>query len=57
MRFQNIPASYVPSLGAIIDSGAYETDGQVVKRGENFVLSETHIVNPTLSNGFRCRYL
>ena len=50
------PGNYLPPLGPILDGGSFGNDGNIINLGENFVLSETHVFTPTLSNEFRFGY-
>ncbi len=50
------PAYDPPPLGNILDGGTFGNDGNIINLGENFVLSETHEFNASLSNEFRFGY-
>jgi hypothetical protein len=50
------PAYDPPPLGNILDGGTFGNDGNILNLGENFVLSETHEFNASLSNEFRFGY-
>ncbi len=57
--YLNEPGSRTPPLGPLVDGGnnvAYGDDGNIKNRGDNFVLSETHIFSSTLANEFRFGY-
>jgi outer membrane receptor protein involved in Fe transport len=45
-----------PPLGSVLDGGGFGDDGTQKNLGENFMLSETHIFTPTLTNEFRFGY-
>ena len=47
---------YQPPLGSVIDGGGFGTDGTNFNLAQNFMLSETHLVSPTLINEFRFGY-
>lgn len=42
-----------PPLGSILDGGSFGDDGDEKIFGGNFMLSETHLFTPTLTNEFR----
>lgn len=50
------PGYWTPPLGSILDGGGFGQDGNQNNLGENFMLSETHIFTPTLTNEFRIGY-
>jgi hypothetical protein len=56
MSYSNLRGSYPAPFGPILDGGGYGSDGPTVNMGQNYVLSETHIFNPTLINEFRFGY-
>jgi hypothetical protein len=45
-----------PPLGPVLDGGAFQDDGNMINRGENFAFSETHVFTPNLVNEFRIGY-
>lgn len=56
MSYYNLRGSYPPPFGLPLDGGGYGSDGPTVNMGENYVLSMTHIFNPSLVNQFRFGY-
>ena len=50
------PGYRTPPLGETLDGGGFGDDGSQVNLGENFMLSETHVFAPTLTNEFRFGY-
>jgi len=54
--YSNRPQYFTPPLGKILDGGGFGTSGNDENQSRNFVLSETHIFSPTLSNEFRFGY-
>lgn len=44
---------YTPPLGKILDGGGFGSDGSQKDLGDLFMVSETHIFTPTLTNEFR----
>ncbi len=53
--YGNEPAYYAPPLGPILDGGGFGT-GANKNLSENFMLSETHVFTPTLTNEIRAGY-
>jgi hypothetical protein len=47
---------FAPPLGNIVDGGGFGTDGTVFNLAQNFMASETHVINPNLINEFRFGY-
>ncbi|MDR3413367.1 MAG: carboxypeptidase-like regulatory domain-containing protein, partial [Formivibrio sp.] len=43
-------------LGNVLDGGIFQDDGDMINRGENFAISETHVFTPNLVNEFRFGY-
>jgi hypothetical protein len=56
MSNSNLRGNYPAPLGPILDGGGYGSDGPTINQGQNYVLSETHIFNPSLVNEFRFGY-
>lgn len=56
MSYYNLRGNYPAPLGDILDGGSYGSDGSETNMGQNYVLSETHIFNPSLVNEFRFGY-
>lgn len=54
--YLNERSAFPPPLGPILDGGSYATDGDIVDLAQQFVLSETHIFNPKMTNEFRFSY-
>lgn len=47
---------YAPPLGPILDGGSFGADGPQKNLSQNFMMSETHVFTPTLTNEFRFGY-
>ena len=56
LSYLNEPGYRPGPLGPILDGGNFSDDGQFLDRGQNFVLSETHLFTNTLTNEFRVGY-
>ena len=53
--YWNEPSYYPPPLGPILDGGGFGT-GAGMNNSQNFMISETHIFSPTLTNEVRGGY-
>jgi hypothetical protein len=54
--YSHEPQHRTPPLGEILDGAAFGDTEVETNLGDNFALSETHIVNPNLINEFRVGY-
>jgi Carboxypeptidase regulatory-like domain len=54
--YSNRPQFFTPPFGTPLDGGGFGTSGNDENQSRNFVLSETHVFSPTLSNEFRFGY-
>jgi hypothetical protein len=54
--YWNEVGNFAPPLGPILDGGGFGDDGKQKDLAQNFMLSETHVFNPTLTNEFRFGY-